>query len=361
MPDDFEPDVAGGGGDEPSPVDETTPTPEGEPAEPEGDVPAEEASSPDDEQTPAAGGSEKLKNLLAKYGDDPDKMVDAYWEQAKSLSALDKKLDALIDKVNSRQESPEEEAKQIASDPDVSEIGAELASLDADVKRFEADDKQLVGQYGQLDIEIKQLQAKLEFAPDEITKQNLNQEIREKAREQRDVGREWKANQNAIKATHRQMQGFVRQYREAEIRAKAKREQAKKQEWSDRAASEGTRKEYASAIRTEAESYGIALDSRTYGVLNQSVRDRLVNYLLSLGPEAEGVDIPTAVGALVKEYADVMKLKKSFSTASRQKAGLAGKPGVAPQGGSGKAPPTDKSGKYWHPDYVRERAKRMLG
>lgn len=367
MPDDFEPDVATGGDDggEP-PVDDPGASPEGDPAQPGGDGPAEDAPSldgdeqPDDEQTPAAGGSEKLKNLLSKYGGDPDKMVDAYWEQAKSLSALDKKLDALIETVNNKNLSPEDEAKHIAEDPDVKEVGAELASFDADAKALEAEDRQLVKQYGQLEALLKQLEAKVEFAPDDITKIELKREIAEAKREQRDVGRDWRSNQTNMKNLQRQITNSVRQYREAEIRAKAKRDQAKKQEWDTRAASEGTRKEFSSAIRSEVESYGVALDSKLYGVMQQSVRDRLVTYLRGLEPDAEGIDIPAAVSILVKEYADVMNLKKKFSTVSRQKAGVTGKPaGVVDSNREGK-PTTDKNG-AWTPQYVRERAKRLLG
>jgi hypothetical protein len=363
MPDDFEPDVVDDGADG-APADDPAPD---DTAEPGGDVPAEDAPSddgdetPGDEQTPATGGSEKLQKLLSKYGGDSDKMVDAYWEQAKSLSALDKKLDALIETVNSKNLPPEEEAKLIADDPDVKEIGAELASLDADVKNYANEDKQLVAQYGQLETLLKQLEAKLEFAPDDITKLELKREVAEAKREQRDVGREWRNNQVNLKNAQRQMQGFVRQYREAEIRAKVKRDQAKKQEWEVRAGSEGTRKEFASALRNEVESYGIAPDSKLFGVMQQSVRDRLVNYLRSLGDDAEGIDIPGAVTVLVKEYADVMSLKKKFATLSKQKAGVTGKqPTGTVTPGKGRVPTTDKAGN-WTPQYVRERAKRLLG
>jgi hypothetical protein len=367
MPDDFEPDVATGGDDgEALPDVDDGASPEGDPAEPGGDGPAEGApgsdgdDQPDGEQTPAAGGSEKLKNLLAKYGGDPDKMVNAYWEQAKSISAMDKKLDALIDTVNSKHLPPEEEAKLIADDPDVREVGAELASLDADAKNLDAEDKQLVKQYGQLETLLKQLEAKVEFAPDDITKIELKREIAEAKREQRDVGRDWRNNQANLKNLNRQITNYVRQYREAEIRAKAKREQAKKQEWDTRAASEGTRKEFTSAIRAEVESYGIALDSKTYGVLQQSVRDRLVTYLRSLESDAEGIDVQGAVSILVKEYADVMNLKKKFSTLSKQKAGVTGKPTSILDAKREGKPTTDKNG-AWTPQYVRERAKRLLG
>jgi len=367
MPDDFEPDVATGGDDggEP-PVDDPTAAPEGEPAEPGGDVPADEPSpdgdgQPEDEPTPGAGTSEKLQKLLAKYGGDPDKMVDAYWEQAKSLSTLDRKLDKLIEKVNSKNLPPEEEAKLIAEDPDVKEIGSELASLDADVKAYDREDKQLVAQYGKLESDIKALEAKLEFAPDEVVQDRLRREIADAKREQREVGRDWRSNQTNLKNAQRDINARVRQFREAEIRAKAKRDQAKKQEWDNQTASESTRREFAIAMRAEAESYGLALDSKTYGVLQQSVRDRLVTYLRSLGDDAEGIDIPGAVGVLMLEYADAMNLKKKFGTVSKQKAGVVSTQpaGVVKPKGEGK-PTTDKNGN-WTPQYVRERAKRLLG
>lgn len=367
MPDDaFEPDVATGG-DEGGETPEPGASPEGEPAEPTGDVPAEDAPEPDGEPqpegepSPVAGGSAKLQRLLAKYGGDPDKLVDGYFEQAKSLSALDKKLDALTELVTSRNLPPEDEAKLIAEDPDVKDVGAELASLDADVKSYEAEDRQLVKQYGQLETLLKSLEAKLEYAPDDIAKMEIRREIAEAKREQRDVGRDYRSNQTNIKNAQRQMQAFVRQYREAEIRAKAKMEQARKQEWDNRAAKESTRQEFSTSVRAEAQSYGIAPDSKLYQVLQQSVRDRLVTFLRSLGEDAEGIDIPEAVGMLVKEYADVMGRKKSFSTVSRQKDGVVGKPGSGVPRGDRKTPPPDKTGKYWDPKWVRENAKRLLG
>lgn len=364
MPDDFEPDVVDdAGGEAPVADDPTT----DDTADPGGDEPAEDAPSPDgeetpseEEQTPATGGSEKLQKLLAKYGGDPDKMVDAYWEQAKSLSALDKKLDALIETVANKNLPPEEEAKLIASDPDVKEIGAELASLDADVKAYERSDKQLVADFGRLENLIKELNAKLEFAPDDITKMELKREVAEAKREQRDVRRDWENNAERQKIANRQMQAVIRQYRDAEAKAKAKREQAKKQEWDNRAAGEVTRREFATAIRTEAESYGVKVDSQVYAVLQQSVRDRLLTYLRSLGEDAEGIDIPAAVGVLVKEYADVMNFKKKFGAVSKQKAGVTRQPAGDATPGKGKQPTTDKNG-AWTPQYVRERARRMLG
>ena len=367
MADDFEPDVATGGDEGEAPPADDPGASSGDTAETGGDTSADDATTEDgddqqeEEQTPATGGSEKLKNLLAKYGGDEEKMVDAYWEQAKSLSAMDKKLDALIDKVNSKEITPEAEAKLIAEDPDVKEVGAELASLDADIKNLDAEDKQLVKQFGQLGDALKQLEAKLEFAPDDIAKMEIRREIAETKREQRDVGRDWRNNQANMKSAQRQFQAFIRQYKEAEIRAKGKRDQAKKQEWDSRAAREGTRTEFSNAVRAEAESYGIAPDSKLYGVLQQSVRDRLVTYLRSLGEESEGIDIPAAVGVLVGEYADVMGKKKSFSTVSKQKAGVTGKPAADTGSNGKKAPPPDPTGKYWDPKWVRERAKRMLG
>jgi hypothetical protein len=367
MPDDFEPDVAGGGeGGGEAPVDDT-PDPGGEPADPQGDTPAEDAPTgdeaddqQDDEQTPATGGSEKLKNLLAKYGGDSDKMVDAYWEQAKSLSAMDKKLDALIDKVNSKEISPEQEAKLIADDPDVKEIGAELASLDADVKTYTEKDRGLVQNFGQLETLLKQLEAKLEFAPDDISKAEIRREIADSKREQRDIRRDWENNLTNLKSAERQMKAAVRQYREAEGRARTKRDQAKRQESESHAAYASTRKEFADAMQSEARSYGIAPESKMFAVMNESIKGRLTNYLRSLGTNAEGIDLSAAVAVLVEEYADTYGKKRNFAAASRQKASVTGKPTEVNVGGK-KAPPPDKTGKYWDPKWVRERAKRMLG
>jgi hypothetical protein len=364
----FEPDVATGGEDGgDASVDETVvASPDGDTAEPGGDASAEDVSTTDGdgqqdgEQTPATGGSEKLKNLLAKYGGDEEKMVDAYWEQAKSLSAMDKKLDALFEKVNSREITPEAEAKLIAEDPDVRQVGTELASLDAKIKNLDAEDKQLVKEYGRLDIHIKQLEAKLEFAPDDITKLELKREISEARRELRDVGRDWRYNTDKYDNAQSQLQTKMREYREAEAKVKTKRDQARKQESDANVARIGARSDFSNTIQAEAASYGITPDSKHFAVLEQSIRGRLVTYLRSLGPEAEGVDIPAAVGMLVEEYADVMGRKKTFSTVSKQKAGVTGKPAGAQANGA-KGPPPDKTGKYWDPNWVRANAKRILG
>jgi len=368
MPDDFEPDVAGGGepaGDEPV-VDETS-TPEGEPAEPQGDGAAEDTTSDVDDQqgsesTPAAGRSARLQKLLAKYGGDEDQMVDAYFEQANSMSELKQKFDELAEKLTQKQLTPEEEARQLAEDPDVKEIGVELANLDAEIKDYGARDKQLVSEYGQLETTIQALTAKLEFAPDDLTKMELKREIAEAKREQKDVARDWRSNQSALRNSNRLLQSAIRDYREAESKAKAKREQAKKLEWDQKADAAATKKDFSDSIRAEAAAYGIEQKSSKYSMIQQAIQNRLVTYLRSLGEEAEGIDIPEAVGLLFKEYAEGMGHKRRGRALAQAKDATRSKP-LSPdlKATDPKAPPKDKTGNYWDPKFVRERAKQMLG
>lgn len=369
MDEPFEPDVVGGdpedGGTPPPDDGEQETTPAGDPAEPAGDEPADGSTDVDDdtpegETPPVSGGSERFQKLLAKYGNDPEKMVDAFWNQANSLSAMDRKIDQLTELVTKQHTKPEDEAKLIAEDPDVKEIGADLASLEAKLQQYDGQERQLVQQYGKLEAHLQQLNAKLEFAPDDITKMDIQRQISDAKREQRDVHRDWTNVVDKFDNANRQKQTTQRQLRTAEEQAKQKREQARQQEGNTRTASQQTRAEFDTAFSAEAGSYGISADSQPFAVLKESLRARLVTYLNSRRGQP-GIDITGAVGALMKEHADALNIKKKFPAASRQKAGVTTQPAGAPANGKGRKPPTEKDPDYWHPKNIRERAKTMLG
>lgn len=377
MPEDFEPDVVGPDEGEPSPEpepDDDFPTPgEGEP-EPEPDSEPEPSDEPDDDEpaepSSAKGRSAKLDKLLAKYGGDPDKMVDAYFEQANSMSELTGTVKQLIERLNQQPADPEAEARFIAEDPDVKEISGELAALKADIDQSNQYEKQLVGDYGKLDKEIQALQAKLDAAdPTDPAVFKLQRDLDSKERARDKIERDYKDNRRDRARAENQARGLVRQYRTAEANAKAKRAQAENQKWALQAAEKATRAEFNTASRDAAKRIGISPDSKHYAVLHQSVRDRLVTHLNSLGPDAEAVDITEAVNLLFDEYAESFDLKKTFQQTSKDKAKTTTtQAGATPKGKvelpKDFKPPkgiplTDPTGRYASAAYWRARAKRI--
>lgn len=367
----FEPDVTSDASDAPEDLTADTAdaaVDEPETADEDGSATSDEPSLEDEEggEPTAAGRSEKLDNLLKKYGGDPDKLVDAYWNQANSMSSLAKKLDAIEAHLTAQQAPPVDEAKLIAEDPEVKEIAGELAFLDGQVKDTNKTEQALIGEYGRLERVLAELQGELRLA-DDLSKSEVNQRVREVQNDMRQMQREYRENSRLRATLEAQMRGVARQFRQVEAMARARQGQIKQQEFGARIAAQATRDEFAGSVRAEATKYGIDTSSKTYGLLQTTVKDRLTGYLRSLPANAPGIDIPAAVAQLMAEYTEAMGLKKSFQKKSAEKtslssgAGVTGRSPLKPGTRPGAPAPTDKTGKYWSVDYVRKRADKLLG
>lgn len=343
-------------------VDESTPEEEAAASEDEETAAAEEPEEEPEEETedaPAEGRS-AFQDLLAKYGGDEEKLAEGVWEQSRSYSKISKELADIRDLLTNQQMSPEDEAKIIASDPDVQELTGELASLDQEMQGITQAQTALIADYGKMDKKIANLEGKLERA-DEVDQPEIRAQLREAKADMRQVQRDYQSHKDRIQTLGLQKRQLTRQFKAVELQARARREQAKQQELSTREQARLTRDEFNTACRKEAERFGIDTSSRTFTVLHQSIKDRITGYLRSLPEDAPAINLPEAVAALMGEYAEVAGLKQKFTKKSAQKRRTVGKTPIGTKARPKGKVPTDKTGKYWDPSFARKRAKQLLG
>lgn len=344
-------------------VDESTDDEGAAASESDDDTAADDETDDSDDGTDdgaPAEGSSAFKDLLAKYGGDEEKMAEGVWEQARSVSTLKKDINDLKELISNRQTTPEDEAKIIASDPDVQEIAGELASLDAEMQQTQQSQTALIADYGKMDKTIARLEGELAKA-DDMDRGEIAAKLRDAKQDMRQVQRDYQSHKQRLDGLNLEKRRVIRQYKVVERQAQGRREQAKQHELSTREQARLTRDEFNTACRAEAEKYGIDVSSKTFGVLHQSVKDRITGYLRSLPEDAPAIDLPGAVAALMQEYAEVAGLKGNFTKKSAQKRRVAGKTPIGTKARPKGKVPTDRSGKYWDASFARKRAKQLLG
>jgi hypothetical protein len=218
----------------------------------------------------------------------------------------------------------------------------------------------LIAEYGKQDKLIARLEGELDRA-DELTRTEIAGKLREAKQDMRQVQRDYQSSKQRLESLGLEQRRLIRQYKQVELQARARRDQAKQHELSTREQARLTRDEFNTACRAEAEKYGIDTNSKTFGVLHQSVRDRITGYLRSLPEDAPAIDMPGAVAALMQEYAEVAGLNAKFTKKSHQKRKVTGKTPLGTKVRPKGKVPTDKTGKYWDPAFSRRRAKQLLG
>lgn len=324
----------------------------------DGDEPAADDADDSDDDEPATtkGRSAKLDKLLSKYNGDPDKMVDAYFEQANSMSRLFQKLSDLEEKLVAKAADPEEEAKFVANDSEVKEFGAELSQIDGQIKQTQQTQTAMVGEFGRLDKLIAKLEGKYESASIE-DKADIKEELNEAKSDMKSLTRDWKDSQRELATLEKQIKMSARQYRAAEAAAKTRREAEKQREVDSVHAQRVTQAEFLGTVKAEAAKYGIEPGNKTYNVVQQAVRDRIVSFLRGLPANSKPINIPETVAKLMAEYAEALELKGRFKQKSKLKIQAQGKSGPTgkPEGTkSNNLSP--KSAAYW-----KDRAKRLAG
>lgn len=301
-----------------------------------------------------------FEDLLAKYGGDKEKMAKGVWEQARSVSKLYDEIQSLKELIANQRVTPEDEAKIIAEDPDVREVTDELASLQDELKETYSQQQGYIAAYGKQSNKIARLEGEYERA-DELARPEVSQKLSEARREMERIQNGYETAKKEYSRLIKDHKRLERQLKTAEVSARSKRDKAKQQELSTKAQADQTRVEFDSAYRAEAEKYGIEEGSKRFAVLRQSVKDRISSYLRSLPKDAPAIDIPRAVMALMGEYAEVSGLKARAAKQGAQKRKATGKtPTTTTVKPKGKVP-TDKTGKYWDPNFARKRAKQLLG
>ncbi len=326
-----------------------------------------------EEGAPAGGRSTALQKLLDKYGGDEDALVNAYFEQANSASRLSQEFEELRDYLMSGDDDEEDSEALVAEDPEFKGLGQELASLQQDIEAVQQDQMQLVGSYGQIENDVKALEAQMDKAED-FEKAALRTEINSKKAEMRSIMSQVNRGRRELNAINREIAGVERQQQQARDAVLGRREQQRKQDLQSAQVARLTREEFNTSMRTEAEGFGIDPGSKQFQVLSTAVRNQLANHLKSLPPDAPGIDIGAAVKHLMGEFGDAMGLKSRFTKRTQQAQGRT--PVTSgPKGGTGtpplpkgvKEPQMPKGMEQFGKDgnftleFSKERARRMLG
>jgi hypothetical protein len=323
---------------------------------------ADEPDDSDDEDDDASKATAKprsaaMQKLLGKYGGDEDKMVDAYFQQANSMSRLTEKLNEIEQRLTAKAEDPEAEAKFVASDSEVKEYAGELASLDAEIKRNENSTTGMVQEFGKLEKQIARLEGELERASVE-DRQEIREKLNDAKGDMKALTRDWKDSQRELGRLNQQIRTVARSYRTAEAAAKARREGELQRESDAARAQHVTQREFLTTIQQEAAKYGLKSDSKTYQIVQQAVKERIVSTLRSMPKGTPPIDLQAAVTQLMAEYAEALELKSKFKRVSKQKQEALPKGPTSGLKGERQASTklSPKSAEFW-----RQRARRISG
>lgn len=339
--------------DESTPVEESAPTPEESPAE---DV---DGGKPDAEKS-VQGHSEAFNKLLAKYGGDYEKLASAYFEQANSSSQLHQEIREIKEMVAAgRKLTQEEEAKTVNEDPYVKEINEDLTTTSEEAQTILQTQKGMAGQYQKLERKIATLEGEFKRA-DESDRTEVARELAEARREMSDLSRDYKDTQRDLTRLNSEWKRLQRGLRDAESQAKARVERERQEAVRLTQEAAETRTEYNAALRDEVIKYGIDPSSKTYNVLNETIKSRLYLHMQNLRTQGvrEGIDMPKAVSAMMEEYAEAMGLKKSsLKTQAQSKLQTLAPGSKTPLEGSTTPSSKDKSmsAAQW-----RDRARRLM-
>jgi small-conductance mechanosensitive channel len=330
--------------------------------------------APVEEDAPAAGRSPALQKLLDKYGGDEDAMVAAYFEQANSSSRLHAEMKELREALLAQdaEDEPDPEAL-LAEDPDFKSLTEELTSLGEEAQSIQQEQMTLVGSYGQVEQEIKVLEAGLAKAED-FEKASLQAQVTAKKAELGRLMGSITSGRREFNRVQRDIRNYQREAKKAEQTVLSRAESAKREQLKSAQVARLTREEFNTSMRAEATKYGITPDSKQFAILQSSIRNQLHSHLSRLPKDAPGIDITAAVQHLMGEFAEGMGMKPNFTKKSdavkgRTPVTSGPKQRTAPALPKGMKEPvlpkhipqTDRSGKYWSPEYARERAKRLLG
>jgi len=319
--------------------------------------PEGEGGDGDDETTPKKSGA--FANLLAKYDGDEEKLAEGVWNQATSLSKMNKRLDELQETLQQTLTPPEPDIEAVVNDdPYVKEAANDLRSTDARVKDAQKEQVQIIAEHGKLEKSVARLEGALKAAPPE-DRDEIREELREARGDRKEAARNYRESKRDIEALNKELRGCAQKFRDAEANAKDRLGRERQSAQSRKEQEAITRQGFTDAVASEAKKYGIPTDSQTYSVLHQSIRDRISGFLRALPKGSPGIDIDEAVGVLMEEYVEAMDLKSRFQRSSTNKRKASGRQRA--EGLTVPDDPGDKKGVEWTPDFVRKRAKQLLG
>ena len=312
------PDSPGEAGTESAPEGKTAP--EGEPTQAEETVDG-------GEKAPEKGHSEAFKKLLSKYGGDVDKLAEGIFEQYNSAARTHEELvemRGVLEELRSNKAAVEETEKAVAEDPYVKEVNSDLASINEQAIAVAAEMKVTVTEYQKQVMKVAKLEGALSKA-DDSDRPEVQQDLRDAKNDLKQLERDYKEKERDYKRHQSEWNRLQRSLRDAEGQARSRVDRERQDAQRLQSEAKLTRQEYNDVLRTEAKNYGLDPSSKAYNFIDSTFRSRLSQHMRALQAQGvqEGIDIPKAVGILMKEYAEATGLTRKFSTASTEKAAAA--------------------------------------
>ncbi|MCP4900226.1 MAG: hypothetical protein GY906_24910 [bacterium] len=334
----------------------------------------DETTDADQGDGPGKGLSPTLQKLLDKYGGDEELLVNAYFEQANSSSRLHAEIEELKEYLLNRDLEDDDPEALLAEDPDVKSLNEELAALQQEVEAIQQEQMHLVGQYGQIEGDIKVLEVEASKAED-FEKTTLRQQVASRKAELGRVMTTINQGRREMNRINRESRGLQRTAKQAERNVLDRRDQAKKAELRSAGVARLTRDEFNVAMRAEAKGFGVDPSSKQFAILNSSIRNQISAHLNRLPKDAPGIDIGAAVKHLMGEYAEAWGMKSNFKKVSAVKGRTPENSGPktpvqgGPQLPKGMREPNvpkgmkqfGPDGKNWTPEFAKARAKQFLG
>lgn len=273
---------------------------------------------------------------------------------------MNQRLESLEGTLRQAMEPPEQDVQAlIGEDPYVKEAADDLRSTDAEVKKAQKEQVQIIAEHGRLEKEVSRLEGALKAAPLE-DRDEIREELREAKGDRSEAHRAYRDSKRDIKELEGRLRQHAKEFRAAEANAKERLDRDRQQAQTRKEREATTRQDFTDAVADEAEKYGIPVESQTFKVLHQSIKDRITGFLRTLPKGSPGVNVPEAVETLMEEYVEAMHLKSRFQKAStrKRKAGA----GTNKDAGSGLTAPDVKGDKKgaWSADYARKRAAQLL-
>jgi len=310
------------------------------------------------------GDSPTFDKLLSKYGGNREKMAQAFFDQANSVSDLVRRVDGMEEFIKGQQSeqpalSESEIEKQVAESPDVIEVAEELDTIKADYQEENAAYTDAITKLGKLDKEVARLEGKLEVAYEENRPPIAAELAAAQAKQERALERyqETVRNKKKLEAAFKRSE---RRLEKAKRSAIAEIDKQTKAQRADAKAAEEVRQEFAEAMLSEARDYNIDPRSERYQSLFDTVQSRLWAYTSNLPEDADPLNIPVAVKTLVQDVlSNIGGVSFQKKSQAKRQTLTKGRPQKLPDANArkptkGKRPTKDAA--YWD-----RRAQRLLG
>lgn len=344
-----------------SPEETGESTPEGEESEATEGEPAQAEEDEEDAGTKAPPGrSEAFDKLLAKYGGDYDKLAESVFEQYNSTARTHEELvelRAILEEMRSSKATAEQVEKVVAEDPNVQKVSADLASISAKATAVTEEMKVMVTEYQKRVTAVAKLEGALSKA-DDNERFEISQDLRDARRDLRDIEQNYQIKSERYQALKDKWDDAQARLQDAQNQARTRVDRDRQDASRLQQEAAFTKREYQESLKEEARRYGIDPTSKQYDFIDKSFKAQLANYMRALQAQGqtEGIDVPQAVGYLMKEYAEGAGLTKKFSKTSAEKDKVATPQRKATPAGP---PGTKKEGEMSAAEW-KARARQMM-